>query len=73
MINIDEFVEMFDLKTLPGMVENHYQTLGGFMMAYLGRVPSTGDTLEIERLHLEIVDMDGMRVDKVIVTQLGPD
>jgi putative hemolysin len=72
MIDIDEFKDFFELGTLPGEEENYYQTLGGFVMTFLRRVPITGDEFDCQNLRLEIVDMDGLRVDKVLVT-LMPD
>jgi putative hemolysin len=45
----------------------HYHTLGGFMMLGLGRVPRTGDVFEKGGYRFEIVDMDGNRVDRVLV------
>jgi putative hemolysin len=68
MLDIDEFKGLFHLAALPGEAENHYQTLGGFVMTFLGRIPSAGDHFEWENLRIEIVDMDGLRVDKVLVT-----
>ena len=43
------------------------QTLGGFVMMVLGRIPSAGDCFEWDKLRFEVVDMDGLRVDKVLV------
>jgi putative hemolysin len=51
-----------------GMETNYYQTLGGFIMTFLGRIPSSGDAFEFEHLQLEFVDMDRRRIDKIIVT-----
>lgn len=68
MIDVDEFKDLFDLTTLPGEEENYYQTLGGFVMTFLGRIPSAGDQFECQNLRLEVMDMDGLRVDKVLVT-----
>ncbi|HTU99804.1 MAG TPA: hemolysin family protein [Luteitalea sp.] len=48
-----------------------YHTLGGFAMFVLGRVPRTGDQFERAGARFEIVDMDGHRVDRVLVTRLG--
>jgi len=50
--------------------EENYSTLGGFMMYKLNRIPKTGDKLEYESYTFEIVDMDGKRVDKVLVTKI---
>jgi len=50
----------------------HYHTLGGLAMVALGRVPRTGDTFEQAGFRFEIVDMDGNRVDRVLVSR-APD
>ena len=44
-----------------------YALAGGRVMAHLGRVPSVGDSFEWQGLRVEVVDMDGLRVDKVLV------
>jgi putative hemolysin len=48
----------------------HYHTLGGLAMLALGRVPRTGDVFERSGFRFEIVDMDGHRVDRVLVSRL---
>ncbi len=68
MLEVDEFKEIFKLDALPH--EDEYETLSGFMMVSLGRVPQTADHFEWHGLRFEIVDMDGHRVDKVLVTTL---
>jgi putative hemolysin len=68
MVPIQEFRQLFELKSLPGEEEGHFHTLGGFVITYLGRIPTTGDRIELEMLNLEVVDMDGHRVDKLLVT-----
>jgi putative hemolysin len=45
-----------------------YYTLGGFVLWHLGRVPVTGETLTWRDLLIEVADMDGPRIDKLIVT-----
>ena len=49
----------------------HYHTLGGLAMLALGRVPRTGDVFERGDYRFEIVDMDGNRVDRVLVSRAG--
>jgi len=68
MLEVDEFKEIFKLENLPH--EDEYETLSGFMMVSLGRVPQTADHFEWHDLRFEVVDMDGHRVDKVLVTTL---
>ena len=46
-----------------------YHTVAGLVMAELGRVPTTGERISIGPLMFEVADMDGFRVDKVLVTQ----
>jgi putative hemolysin len=62
---IDEFKELVEIEKLPD--EERYQTLGGLVMASLGRIPVAGDSVEVSGLRLEVVDMDERRVDKVLV------
>jgi putative hemolysin len=50
----------------------HYHTLGGLAMLALGRVPKTGDVFERGTYRFEIVDMDGNRVDRVLVSRVPP-
>ena len=68
MLEIDDFKEVFDFKTLPH--ENEYETLSGFVMMSLGRVPQVTDYFEWNSYNFEVIDMDGRRVDKVLVTTL---
>ena len=68
MLEVDEFKEIFSLPTLPH--EQEYETLSGFVMISLGRVPQTADQFEWHGLRFEVIDMDGRRVDKVLVTTL---
>jgi len=51
----------------------HYHTLGGLAMFALGRVPKTGDIFERGDYKFEVVDMDGNRVDRVLVSRIRPD
>ncbi|HEY5729573.1 MAG TPA: hemolysin family protein [Anaerolineales bacterium] len=68
MLEIDEFKEIFDFHSLPH--EDEYETLSGFVMMSLGRVPQITDHFEWNSFSFEIIDMDGRRVDKVLVTTL---
>ena len=68
MLEVDEFKEIFKLHGLPH--EDEYETLSGFVMMSLGRVPQSTDHFEWHGLRFEIIDMDGRRVDKVLVTTL---
>ena len=68
MLPVDEFKDLFDLDDLPGEDQGIYQTLAGFVIMQLGRIPVVADYFEWDGLKIEVVDMDGNRVDKVLVT-----
>ena len=68
MLEVDEFKELFDFNSLPH--EDEYETLSGFVMASLGRMPQAADQFEWSGYRFEVMDMDGRRVDKVQVTTL---
>ena len=70
MYSIEEFQELFDIEELPEDSEGYYQTVGGFVMAFLGQIPEPGAHFEWKGVLVEVVDMDGRRVDKVIATRL---
>lgn len=50
------------------MAGRDYHTVAGFVLARLGRIPKAGDTLTWRDLRVEIMDMDGVRIDKVLLS-----
>ena len=70
LIPIEGFRELFNLQQLPGEDENNYRSLGGFVQYMLDHIPTEGESVSIAGCRLEVVDMDGKRVDKILVTQL---
>lgn len=64
-----DFLEYFDLEDL--YAEHDYNTLSGLILEILERVPKTGETLTWLNFQFEIVDMDGARIDKVLVRKLN--
>jgi len=48
-----------------------YTTIAGFVLAQLGRLPSTADTFDWKDLRFEVVDMDGRRIDKLLVQRIA--
>ncbi|MBN1147212.1 MAG: HlyC/CorC family transporter [Anaerolineales bacterium] len=68
MTPAQDFREWFKLGSLPGEEQGYFQTLAGFILNYLGRIPQEGDELSWAGLRFEVLDMDGRRVDKVLVT-----
>ncbi|HEY8940350.1 MAG TPA: hemolysin family protein, partial [Cellvibrio sp.] len=71
MLSIVDFKDSLHIDELPE--EGSYQTLNGLMMLVMGRVPATGDKIQLRGWEFEIVDMDGRRVDKVLASHLPDD
>ena len=70
---IDKFKELFDFKdSLPDEEEDNYTTLAGFILSISGTIPNEKDKYECDRFIFEIIDIDGHQIDKVLVTDLGP-
>lgn len=67
MLQIDEVKELLELDELPGEDRGNYQTLGGFVITQLGQIPKSSDHFEWDGFRFEVMDMDGNRVDKVLV------
>jgi putative hemolysin len=66
----DEVQELIGSGDLVGEDVGDYNTLGGFVMSTIGRVPEPADKFDIAGLRFEVLDMDGNRVDKVLVHRL---
>ena len=70
-LDLDAALRTLDAESLLGDEDRqHFHTLGGLAMLALGRVPRTGDLFERGGYRFEIVDMDGNRVDRVLVSRI---
>ena len=67
---MEEVLERFALDPLPEEEAGAYHTIGGFVMARLGRVPRAADQFEWGGMRFEVMDMDGRRIDKVLVSRV---
>lgn len=67
MLAVEEFFELFGLEEWDFEERGSYQTLGGFVITHLGRIPAAADHFEWQGMRIEVMDMDGNRVDKVLV------
>ena len=68
-LSVHDWEEAFGMHDLPPRVS----TVGGLVMALLGRVPKPGDRARLANLSLEVERMDGDRVDSVLLRLTGPD
>jgi putative hemolysin len=65
---ISKLKELLDMRELPEEDQAAYATLGGFVMKVLGQIPAIGQRFDFAARRFEIVDMDGHRVDRVLVS-----
>ncbi len=73
LLAIDDIKELLGIETLPEEDRVGFQTLGGFMMTILDSIPEVGQYFDVYNMRFEIVDMDGKRVDKVLVHPINLD
>lgn len=72
-VGIERLKSVLDIvDDLPGEDENSFNTLGGFIMHTLGRVPAPTDHFDAAGWRFEVMDMDRNRVDKVLLSVLPP-
>ena len=72
MMPVDEFKELFRIARLRKEEKGYFRTVGGFVMMQLGRVPQPADHFQWNGFRFEVMDMDGRRVDKVLVAPPAP-
>jgi putative hemolysin len=70
LIPIQDLKDRLGLKSVPEEQKGRYNTLGGMMMWLTGSIPHTSDVVEWEGWRLEVVDLDGNRIDKVLASRL---
>ncbi len=71
MLPVDELKAYFHIRKLPGERRGRFQTLGGFTMTHLKRVPAAGDLFECGGYSFEVVEMEGRRVQKVLIKKIA--
>lgn len=67
-IDIEDLFEELGLRTDQDASSGEFHSLGGFVMSSLGHVPNEGESFESFGHRFEVVDMDGNRIDKVLVS-----
>ena len=71
LIPVPELKDRLELKELPEEDRGRYNTLAGMIMLLLGHLPRTTDRVDWSGWRFEVVDMDGKRVDKVLVVPIA--
>lgn len=70
MLPVSEFKDYFEFEELPLEEKNGYNTVAGFVVTNIGHIPQAGNYFVWEGYRFEVIDMDGTRVDKVMITQV---
>lgn len=66
-VPVDEFQQILCLRQIPDDEHGDNQTLAGFVLQQIGRIPVAGEQFEWRRERFEVVDMDRRRIDKMLV------
>jgi putative hemolysin len=61
-------IEDFSEQAGVALVDGDYETVAGYVIARLGRIPKVGDAVRVDETHIEVVEMDGLRITRVSVT-----
>ena len=67
----DDLRELLGIGELPDEAEHDYNTLAGMVIARFGRIPHVGEHFEWKRFRFEVVDLDGARVDKLLIERIA--
>jgi len=71
LLNIDALKEILGIGQLPNEKDGRYHTVGGLMMSQLQGIPTAGEYFEWQGFRFEVIDMDGRRVDKVLIAPIA--
>jgi putative hemolysin len=72
-VGADDLRELLAIAELPGEHEHDFNTAAGMMMARFGRIPQPGEHFEWNDYRFEVVDLDGPRIDKLLVVRVVPE
>lgn len=72
-LDLEEAKSVLDIPSrLEGQKEHEFQTIAGYVIQRLGRIPKLGETVDAGGYRFEILDMDGRRVDRILATRIEP-
>jgi putative hemolysin len=70
--SIEKLKDVLSIDSFPGEEQGYYRTIAGLIIFILQRIPKTGDHIEFGGLRYEVLDMDGNRIDKVLIVRVPP-
>ncbi len=69
-LSTEDLRELIELNALPGEDDHDYHTVAGMVVARFGRIPHAGELFEWRGWCFEVVDLDGARIDKLLISRL---
>lgn len=72
LLPLETLGEIMGIEVFPGEEEGHFRTVAGFVIFHLGRIPQENDSFNWNDWRFEVIDMDGHRVDKVLLVREEP-
>ncbi|MEZ5544578.1 MAG: hemolysin family protein [Lysobacteraceae bacterium] len=69
-LSIEDLRELLELSELPGEEEHDYNTAAGMTIAHFSRIPAPGEAFEFGHWRIEVVDLDGARIDKLLICRV---
>lgn len=70
MLSVADLIERLDIRDVDGQEPRGFSTVSGLVLDGLGRIPVVGDATEWNGLRLEVLGMQGQRIDRILVTRL---
>jgi putative hemolysin len=67
-VSVADIIDRLEIEPSESWEGRGFSTVAGLILDRLGHIPSIGDCAQWDGLHLEVVDMDGQRIDRVLVT-----
>ena len=70
-LGTDDLRELLSLSQLPNEEDHDFRTAAGMVMAQFGRIPAVGESFRWRDLRFEVVDLDGPRIDKLLIARIN--
>jgi putative hemolysin len=71
-VGLDDLRELLGVSTLPHEEEQDFRSAAGLMIAQFGRIPQVGEHFSFAGFRMEVVDLDGARIDKLLIERVVP-
>jgi len=69
-LSVEDLRELLELSELPGEDEHDYNTAAGMAVVHFSRIPTPGESFEFHGWRFEVVDLDGARIDKLLISRV---